>query len=98
MKKLLSITLLLYLLAACSSVSQPEMLCPESPAQMCTMEYMPVCARLNQEVTCESDSCEELTNKTYSNGCRACQNPQVLGYDLGACDEPAKPGKSSLLL
>ena len=49
--------------------------CPETRPQMCTREYRPVCAKL-----------EDGSMKTYSNGCTACTDPKVVGHYPGACE------------
>ena len=50
--------------------------CPEPRPQMCTREYRPVCAKL-----------DDGSMKTYSNGCTACTDTKVVGYYPGACEE-----------
>jgi len=50
--------------------------CPEPRPQMCTREYRPVCAKL-----------DDGSMKTYSNGCTACTDPKVVGYYQGACEK-----------
>jgi hypothetical protein len=49
--------------------------CPEPRPQICTQEYRPVCAKL-----------QDGGFKTYSNGCSACTDPSVTGYREGACE------------
>jgi len=49
-------------------------ICEEPRPQICTMDYRPVCAQL-----------EDGTFKTYSNGCTACSDPIVTGHRAGAC-------------
>jgi Kazal-type serine protease inhibitor domain len=51
-------------------------LCEDPRGQMCTRDYRPVCATL-----------ELNSHKTYSNGCTACSDPQVIGYQEGGCTE-----------
>ena len=48
--------------------------CPEPRPEVCTQDYQPVCAQL-----------EDGSFKTYSNGCNACSDPAVVGYRDGAC-------------
>jgi len=48
--------------------------CPEPRPQICTREYNPVCARL-----------QDGSVKTYATGCTACSDPAVRGYRPGAC-------------
>ena len=50
-------------------------LCPEKRPQMCTREYRPVCAQH-----------KDGSFKTYSSGCTACANPNVIGYRNDACE------------
>lgn len=47
--------------------------CPEPRPSACTMEYDPVCGQ-------GADG-----QRTYSNGCQACANPDVLGFEPGPC-------------
>ena len=49
-------------------------LCEEPRPQICTREYNPVCATLN-----------DGSIKTGSTGCAACSDAQVKGYVMGAC-------------
>jgi len=49
--------------------------CPEPRPEVCTQEYLPVCA-LRQDGSL----------KTYSNGCSACSDPLVTGYREGVCE------------
>jgi hypothetical protein len=51
-------------------------LCPEPRPQICTREYRPVCAQM-----------QDGTFKTYSTGCTSCSDPKVIGYRDGACAE-----------
>ena len=50
-------------------------LCEEPRPQICTREYDPVCATLNDGST-----------KTGSTGCTSCSDPEVVGYKMGACE------------
>ena len=49
--------------------------CPEPRPQICTQDYRPVCAQL-----------QDGSFKTYSNGCNACTDPAVTSYRDGACE------------
>jgi len=48
--------------------------CPKIRPQVCTMEYIPVCAKLNS-----SDI------KTYASACSACADHKVISYKEGSC-------------
>lgn len=65
------------LVAGCATqpTDQPPITeCTEPRPQICTMEYDPVCGKLNG------------TTKTYASGCTACSDPRVSGYTPGACE------------
>ena len=49
--------------------------CTDPRPQVCTMNYLPVCGQ-----TAGGEA------KTYSNGCGACSDPNVIGYSKGACE------------
>jgi Kazal-type serine protease inhibitor-like protein len=51
-----------------------QTVCTDPRPQVCTMDYRPVCAQL-----------EDTSFKTYSNGCTACSDPRVKFYEEGAC-------------
>ncbi len=51
-----------------------QIACIEPRPQVCTMDYTPVCAELKNGVL-----------KTYSNGCSACADVNVLSYRASAC-------------
>jgi len=50
--------------------------CPDPRPQMCTMDYRPVCGEL-----------KDGSFKTFSNGCMACADLDVVGYRDGECAE-----------
>jgi hypothetical protein len=57
-------------------VDEQEMVtCPEPRPQVCTREYRPVCAKL-----------QDGGFKIYANGCTACTDPTVTGYREGVCE------------
>jgi len=49
--------------------------CTDPRPQMCTMEYLPVCARLGEGGNAEW--------KTYASGCSSCSDPKVTVYKPG---------------
>ncbi len=64
------------LLAACSGPApDPVVACSEPRPQVCTREYLPVCA---QRV--------DGTRASYATGCTACSDENVVGYAPGACE------------
>ena len=69
-------------LAACAGgnsqptpTEKPQTACTDPRPQVCTMDYTPVCAQLENE---------EL--KTYSNACSACGDVNVLAHSPAACE------------
>lgn len=94
-------TLLLFTLligiSSCASSKKPETpttseykKCPDERAQICTREYLPVCATRDTGVRCVTTPCPSSELKTYSNGCTACADEKVLGYTANACTEEPK--------
>jgi hypothetical protein len=59
--------------------------CPDQRSQICTREYLPVCATRDTGVRCVTTPCPSSEQKTYSNGCTACADEKVLGYIANAC-------------
>ena len=55
---------------------QKQTICTDPRPQVCTMDYLPVCAER-----------KDGSLKTYSNGCTSCSDPEVIGYVEGACKE-----------
>jgi len=53
-----------------------QTVCTDPRPQVCTMDYRPVCAQL-----------EDGSFKTYSIGCTACSVQLVKAYEEGACKE-----------
>jgi hypothetical protein len=62
-------------LYANASTTEEMVACTEPRPQVCTQDYRPVCALL-----------QDGGLKTYSNGCSACSDPAVTGYREGVCD------------
>lgn len=73
-------------LAACATTGEEEqdinkepgamdlILCEEPRPQICTREYDPVCAKL-----------EDGSEKTYATGCTSCSDSKVTSYKKGVC-------------
>lgn len=73
-----------------SQASSDLQMCPEAQRpEVCAQFYKPVCGQL-KNASGKAGAKRELEPewKTYSNGCTACANPQVIGYRPGACGEP----------
>lgn len=83
----LIVALLFYpclILMGCSTVAETKdiktseskvTVCKEPRPQICTMEYLPVCATK-----------KDATEKTYATGCTACSDKNVVNYRDGACE------------
>ena len=72
-----ALIIIAFLLSACQSApKQPEVAtkCTDPRPQVCTANYVPVCGVRSDQTT-----------KTYSNGCSACSDPDVVGHNPGAC-------------
>jgi hypothetical protein len=59
--------------------------CPDDRPQMCTREYLPVCATRDTGVRCVTAPCPSSEQKTYGNACTACADEKVFGYTAEAC-------------
>ena len=74
----------LLFLAACSSAQtrvtehDKSVQCQDPRPRICTMNYDPVCGLHKDHST-----------KTYSNGCAACANAEVISWSKGQCPETA---------
>jgi len=55
----------------------------QKQAQMCTMEYVPVCGLV--EVQCVTTPCNPIA-QTFGNGCSACAQGNVASYTTGECE------------
>lgn len=51
-----------------------QTVCTDPRPQVCTMDYRPVCGER-----------KDGSRKTYSNGCTACSDHEVIGYVEGEC-------------
>ncbi len=58
------------------SSNTTQTICTDPRPQVCTMDYRPVCGERT-----------DGSRKTYSNGCTACSDQQVIGYVEGECKE-----------
>lgn len=61
--------------------------CQSPRPEVCTQEYRPVCGLRDTGVRCVTTPCPATEWRTYGNACRACSDPDVMGYREGACGE-----------
>jgi len=60
--------------------------CTDPRPQICTREYMPVCATKDTGIKCVGKQCPTSKKVTYATGCTACADQKVRGYMPGECD------------
>ena len=84
--RLFNLFLLTVMTVGCASIDEEKsrqqyepgeldlFLCEEPRPQICTREYDPVCAKL-----------QDGSVKTYATGCTSCADSSVVGYTKGAC-------------
>ena len=53
-----------------------QVVCKSPRSEMCTMNYQPVCAQM-----------DDGQQKEYANGCSACSNPAVQTWTDGVCPD-----------
>jgi hypothetical protein len=71
--------------AACPSATKKEYTCTEAQRnRACTREYAPVCGLVS--VQCVTTPCNPVP-ETFSNGCGACSQTNVLSYTEGMCSQ-----------
>jgi hypothetical protein len=54
--------------------------------EICTEEYMPVCAVRDTGVRCVTTPCDSTEHIEYSNACAACSDADVISYTDGRCE------------
>jgi len=60
--------------------------CKKPRPKFCTREFNPVCAVKFSGIQCITKPCPATEEKTYSTGCTACADENVINYKLGACN------------
>lgn len=60
--------------------------CTEPRPQICTLQYAPVCAYVDNGIRCIRAPCPNIDRKTYGNACTACADPKAYGYENGECE------------
>ncbi len=58
----------------------------ETQPEVCTLDYNPVCALVDNGVRCITEPCPSTDAVTFPNGCNACANT-ALGHYPGTCEE-----------
>ncbi len=69
------IALTLITISGC--VSTQQQYCEQPRPEVCTFQYDPVCAQTKKK-----------NQRTESNACSACSNPDVVSYTIGECPLP----------
>lgn len=70
--------------------------CTEPRPEICTREYMPVCAVRDNGVRCITTPCDSTETQTYGNKCDACADKEVYGYTVGECKQEIPPPQQKL--
>ena len=75
-------------LGGCATAEVPvsATVCSDPRPQVCTREYVPVCAT-RHDASCGGSSCDALEKATYANACGACADPRVIFHLPNACPE-----------
>lgn len=66
----------------------------EHRPEMCTKEYRPVCAEVDNGIRCITAPCPSTDQKEFANGCTACADAKTHGYwpvpcaQLGGSEAP----------
>jgi len=68
------------------TTSDDVITCKDPRPQICTREYIPVCATKKTSVVCITTPCPSTEDKTYPTGCTACADPKVIKYKQGKCE------------
>lgn len=64
-------------------VSDNFVRCNTPRPEICYELYQPVCAVRDTGVRCVTTPCPSTEKVTYSNDCKACADPSVLGFQRG---------------
>ncbi len=60
--------------------------CKDPRPEICTQEYVPVCATKDTGVRCVTTPCPSTEKVTYPNACSACADKKVYSHVLGTCE------------
>lgn len=58
----------------------------EHRPEVCTKEYRPVCAEVDNGVRCITTPCDSTDQRNFGNACMACADPKVTGHWPVACE------------
>jgi hypothetical protein len=61
--------------------------CEDPRPEMCTREFLPVCAERDTGIRCVTTPCDSTEWVTLATACTACSDSKVLGHRPGACPE-----------
>ncbi len=61
--------------------------CTDPRPEICTQEYIPVCAAKDTSVRCVTTPCPSTEKVTYGNACTACSDAKVVSHIAGACEK-----------
>ncbi|MCK4840009.1 MAG: hypothetical protein KAS94_14490 [Desulfobulbaceae bacterium] len=68
------------------AVTNAAVACTDPRPQICTQDYTPVCATRDTGIRCVTTPCPATEDITYSNGCSACSDKNVISYRPGSCE------------
>jgi hypothetical protein len=60
--------------------------CEEKRPTMCTKEYRPVCAEIDNGIRCVKAPCPSTNKRNFGNACEACAETKTVGYWPAACE------------
>jgi len=69
--------------------------CKNPRPEVCNQSYTPVCATRDTGIRCIKAPCPSTKKVTYSNGCMACTDPEVIGYLDGTCGDDIDDSKDN---
>jgi len=82
---LLTINFIISCSSTATSRSDDDIKCIHPRPEICAMDYNPVCAIQDNAVRCVTTPCSSAELVSYSNGCSACADKNVISYTSGEC-------------
>lgn len=92
-QKFIALSLILMVNACASSPKDQQqtkvapVACSEHRPQICTREYLPVCATRDTGIRCITTPCPSTEQVAFGNACTACADSKVSEYRSGACQK-----------